>query len=151
MSGDLQFPTYESIGVRPLINSKGTFTIISGSVILPEVRQAMFEASQRYVNLDELMEAVGSRIGELMQCEWGLVTNGCAAALCQITAACVAGTDSEKMARLPDAEGMRNQVIVQASHRYGYDHAVRMVGIEMIDVETRAELEDPSRIARRCC
>ena len=70
MGGELQFPTYESLGVRPLINCKGTFTIISGSVILPEVRQAMFEASQRYVHLDELMEAVGARIGELMQCEW---------------------------------------------------------------------------------
>lgn len=141
MGGELQFPTYESLGVRPLINCKGTFTIISGSVILPEVRQAMFEASQRYVHLDELMEAVGARIGELMQCEWGLVTNGCAAALCQITAACVAGTDPEKMARLPDTEGMRNQVIVQSNHRHGYDHAVRMVGVEMIDVETRADLE----------
>ena len=92
MSDDLQFPTYESLGVRPLINCKGTYTIISGSVVLPEVRQAMYEASQRYVDLDELMEGVGTRSGELMQCEWGLGTNGCAAALCQVTAACGAGT-----------------------------------------------------------
>ena len=87
------------------------------------------------------MEAVGARIGELMQCEWGLVTNGCASALCQVTAACVAGTDHEKMARLPDTTGMKNQVIVQPSHRHVYDHAVRMVGVEMVEVETLAELE----------
>ena len=72
MSGPLHYPTYESLGVRPLVNAKGTYTIISGSLVLPEVRQAMSEASKRYVNLDELMEAVGTRIAELMQCEWGL-------------------------------------------------------------------------------
>src|SRR5947207_2810739 len=116
MSSAMEFPTYESLGVRPLINCMGTYTIISGSVMLPEVRQAMAAASQRYVHLDELMEAAGARIAELMRCEWGLVTNGCAAALCQITAACVAGADPEKMARLPDTTGMKNAVIVQASH-----------------------------------
>ena len=77
----LSFPTYESIGVRPLINGRGTYTIISGSVILPEVRQAMVEASKRYVHLDELMEAVGKRLGQLMGAEFGIVTNGCASAL----------------------------------------------------------------------
>ena len=71
-----EFPTYEGIGVR-LPQLKGNYTIISGSVVLPQVRQAMYEASQRYVHLEELMEAVGARIAELMECEWGLVTNGC--------------------------------------------------------------------------
>ena len=134
-------PTYESIGVRPLINCRGTFTIISGSVILPEVREAIVLASQRYVNIDELMEAVGARIAELMDCEWGLITDGCAAALCQVTAACVAGSDPEKMIRLPDTAGMKNEVIVQTCHRNVYDHAIRMVGIKMIEVDTKAELE----------
>ena len=55
-------PTYESIGVRPLINCKGTFTIVGGSLMLPEVKQAMVAASEGYVHLDELMEQVGSRI-----------------------------------------------------------------------------------------
>ena len=140
MSDAVQFPTYESIGVRPLINCRGTYTIISGSVILPEVCQAMTEASKRYVNLDELMEGVGARIAELMQCEWGLVTSGCAAALCQITAACVAGSDGEKMARLPDTTGLRNQVISQPSHRNVYDHAIRMAGVEIIEVQNKEEL-----------
>ncbi len=134
-------PTYESIGVRPLINCRGTYTIISGSIILPEVREAMTLASQRYVNLDELMEGVGARIAELMECEWGLVTDGCAAALCQVTAACVAGNDPEKMIRLPDTTGMKNEVIVQTCHRNVYDHAIRMVGVKMIEVETKAEFK----------
>ena len=144
MSGDtqdLELPTYESIGVRPLINCKGTYTIISGSLMLPQARAAMYEASRRYVHLDELSEAVGRRIAEVMQCEWGLIVNGCAAALAQLTAACVAGTDPEKIARLPDTAGMRNEVLVQPSHRHMYDHAVRMVGARLIEVRTAAELE----------
>lgn len=139
--GSLNFPTYEQIGLRPLINCRGTYTIVSGSVMLPEVRAAVVEASKCYVHLDELSAAVGARIAELMQCEWGLVTNGCAAALCQVTAACVAGTDPEKMIRLPDTTGMKDEVIVQKAHRHTYDHAVRTVGVRLIEVETRAELE----------
>lgn len=135
-----RIPTYESLGVRPLINCKGTYTIISGSLMLPEVREAMMLAATRYVDLDELMEAVGKRLGELMGAEWGLVTCGCAAALCQVTAACVAGDDPEKMARLPDTTGMKNEVIVQRSHRHVYDHAIRMVGVRLIEVETMEEL-----------
>ena len=81
------FPTYGSVSVRPLINCKGTLTMYSGSVMLPEVRQAMIEASRKYVHIEELMEGVGRRIAEVMQAEFGLVTNGCAAALCQVTAA----------------------------------------------------------------
>ncbi len=140
------FPTYQSIGVRPLINCMGTYTIISGSLMLPEARQAMQEASQAYVHLDELMEKAGTHIAQLMQCEWGLVTNGCAAALCQITAACIAGLDPEKMKRLPDTTGMKNKVIVQPSHRHVYDHAIRMAGAHIVEVETadelRAEIDD---------
>lgn len=134
-------PTYESIGVRPLINCRGTYTIISGSLLLPEARAAMQEASRRYVHLGELSEAVGTRLAELMECEWGLIVNGCAAALCQVAAACVAGTDPEKIERLPDTTGMKDEVIVQKSHRHGYDLAVRMTGARLIEVESLDELE----------
>lgn len=139
-TASLRIPTYESLGVRPLINCKGTYTIISGSLMLPEVREAMMLAATRYVDLDELMEAVGKRLGELMGAEWGLVTCGCAAALCQVTAACVAGDDPSRIARLPDTTGMKNEVVVQRSHRHVYDHAIRMVGVRLREVETMDEL-----------
>ncbi|MFH1567330.1 MAG: aminotransferase class V-fold PLP-dependent enzyme, partial [Gemmatimonadota bacterium] len=96
---------------------------------------------QRYVNLDELAEAAGRRIAQVMQCEWGLIVNGCAAALAQLTAACVAGTDPERIARLPDTTGMKDEVLVQPAHRHMYDHAVRMVGVRLIEVRTAAELK----------
>jgi uncharacterized pyridoxal phosphate-dependent enzyme len=132
---------YEELGVRPLINCVGTVTRFSGSLALPEVRQAMTQASMQYVMIEELMDAVGARLAEVMQCEWGLVTNGCAAALAQVTAACVAGTDPELMGRLPYTEGMKNEVIVQKSHRMGYDRAISAVGTKLIEVTTLDELE----------
>ena len=72
---------YQSIGVKPVVNCRGTFTIITGSQSLPEVKKAMELASRGYVHMDELMEATGKRLAELTKAEWGIVTNGCAAAL----------------------------------------------------------------------
>ena len=82
---------YQSIGVEPVINCRGTFTIIGASIELPEVRAAMDAAAQHYVQLDELAEAVGRRLAELTGAEWGMVSAGCAAGLKHVTAACVAG------------------------------------------------------------
>ena len=136
---DQDYPTYAGIGVRPLINCKGTLTMYSGSVMLPEVRRAMADASGKYVHIEELMEGVGRRIGEITKTEFGLVTNGCAAALCQVTAACVAGTDPDRIARLPDTTGMKNEVVTLKTHRHVYDHAIRMVGISLVETEDDPE------------
>ena len=116
------YPTYASIGVRTLINCKGTLTMFGGSQMLPEARQAMIEASKSYVQMEELVERAGERLGEIMQAEFGLITGGCAAALCQITAGSVAGTDPDNIRRLPDTAGMKNEVITLKSHRHVYDH-----------------------------
>ncbi len=132
---------FQSIGVRPIVNCRGTFTIITGSQTLPEVKRAMDEASRHYVHMDELMEAVSARLAELTGAEWGIVTAGCAAALAHATAACVAGSDPEKMQRLPDLRGLKNEVISPRYSRNEYDHAVRMIGVKMIDVGTREEYE----------
>jgi L-seryl-tRNA(Ser) seleniumtransferase len=132
---------FESIGVKPLINAKGTFTIVTGSLSLPEVKQAMLEASKHYVHLDELMEAVGRRLAALTGAEWGIVTNGCAAALTHATAACIAGTDPEKLQRLPMLAGLKNQVVAPRHSRNVYDHAIRMLGVEVVTVETEEELQ----------
>lgn len=131
---------YQSIGVRPLVNCKGTFTIISGSQSLPEVKRAMDEASRHYVHLDELMEAVGKRLAELTGAEYGIVTAGCAAALTHATAACIAGADPEKMQRLPNLAGLKNEVIMPRYSRNVYDHAVRMLGVKVVEVGTPEEL-----------
>lgn len=130
---------YERIGVRPMINCKGTYTIISGSQTLPEVKRAMDEASRHYVHLDELMDAVAQRLAALTRAPWGIVTSGCAAALTHATAACITGGDPEKMQRLSDVNGLKNEVIVPRPSRNVYDHAVRMTGARIVTPETREE------------
>src|SRR5207247_4193066 len=131
-----------SIGVRPIINARGTYTIISGSTMLPDVREAMAAASQHYVHLDELAEAVGARLAELTKAEWGLVTVGCAAALTHATAACVAGGNPDLHVRIPSLAGFpRDEVVIPKHSRNVYDAALRAVGVRVIEVSTPAELD----------
>ena len=132
---------YDQLGVRPLINAAGTYTVLSASLMPREVVQAMEEASRYHVSIPELQQAVGKRISALLGSEAALVTAGAAAALTLGTAACVAGKDQDKIQRLPDTTGMKNEVLIQKSHRFAYDHAVRAVGIKLIEVETRTQLE----------
>lgn len=133
---------YTRLGVRPLINCKGTYTIITGSQTLPEVKDAMFEASRHYVHLDELMEAVGLRLSDLTGAEWGIVTAGCSAAETLATCACVAGGDPEKIQRLPNLEGLKDEVIIPGYSRNVYDHAIRMVGVRIVEAENMVQLQD---------
>jgi L-seryl-tRNA(Ser) seleniumtransferase len=133
---------YASIGMRPLINARGTFTIISGSTMLPEVRAAMDAAAKKYVHLDELAEAVGARLAALTGAEWGLVTNGCSAGLTLASSACVAGGNPDLHVRLPDLTGFpKNEAIIPTHSRNVYDAAIRSVGLRVVEVSTIAELE----------
>jgi uncharacterized pyridoxal phosphate-dependent enzyme len=132
---------YRALGVRPFINCCSVRTMHGGSLMLPEVRAAIDAASRQFVNLDELMEAAGSRIAELTGAEWGIVTCGSAAAVALGTAACVAGNDPVKMLRLPFTDGMVNRVIIPRKQRFAYDQAVRMIGCRIVEIDTRAELD----------
>lgn len=134
---------FKELGVRPFINAAGTFTTLTASLMWPEVLEAINYASKVFVPLNDLQEAAGKRVAELIGCEAAMITSGAAAALTVGTAACVAGKNPEWIRRIPDlaGTGMKSEVIVQKSHRYGYDHAVRNCGIKMIEVETADELE----------
>ena len=137
---------FTEIGVRPILNARGTYTIISGSRSLPEVKQAMFEASNYFVHLDELMDAVGKELGQLTGAEWGIATTGCEAAIALATVACIAGTDPEKSQALPYIKG-RDQVIIPKHSRNPYDFGVRMTGVEIVEIDSAEELR--SKLSKR--
>ncbi len=133
---------FKELGVRTMINAAGTYTALTASLMQPEVMDAINYASNKFVRLNELHDAVGRRIAEMLQCEAAMVPSGAAAALTAGTAACVAGSDPDAIRRIPtDMTGLKTEVIIQKSHRYGYDHAVRNCGVSMVEVETAAELE----------
>lgn len=139
---------YLRLNVRPFINCASVRTIHGGSLMRPEVKAAMQRAGGQFVNIYELMEEAGKRIGELMGCEFGIVTPGSAAAVCLGTAGAVAGNDPERISRLPLTEGMRNKVLMPKGHRFSYDHAIRMVGTTIHEFASKDELkkllEDPT-------
>jgi L-seryl-tRNA(Ser) seleniumtransferase len=138
---------YTRIGVRPFINCTATITINGGSLTLPEVVSTIEQASHYHVNLNELMEKVGDRLAGLLQVEWGIVTAGAASSLMFATAGCLAGTDPEKMQRLPSLEGLPNEVIMPRESRNVYDHAIRNLNVRVIEVDTPDELQ--AAIGRR--
>src|SRR5271168_3167312 len=131
---------YRAIGVRPVVNARGTFTIITGSETLPSVKEAMDEASRSFVQMDELMEGVGARLAEITGAPWGIVTAGCCAALTHCTTASIAGTNPERMQRLPDLTGMKNEVVIPEYSRNVYDHAIRMLGVKVVTVSDPKDL-----------
>lgn len=138
---------FQSIGVEPIINCRGTFTIIGGSIERPEVRSAMEAASKNFVQYDELAYGVGKRLADITGAEWGMVSAGCAAGMKHVTAACVTGGNPEKLIRIPDLRGFdKTEVVIPRSSRNVYDHAIRNIGVTIIDVETPEELENALNI-----
>jgi L-seryl-tRNA(Ser) seleniumtransferase len=127
---------YRALGVRTVLNAAGTLTRLGGSRMAPEVLAAMAEASRSYVRIEDLQEAAGREIAAATGAESGYVTSGAAAGLLLGTAACVAGLDLQRMERLPDtsAPGTKNEVVVHRVHRNSYDHAVRTVGVKLVEV-----------------
>jgi uncharacterized pyridoxal phosphate-dependent enzyme len=131
---------YTRIGVRPFINCTATLTINGGSLTFPEVIAAMEQAAHFHVDLDELMERASARLAELLHVEWAIVTAGTAAALTHATAACLVGTDPEKIQRLPNLAGLKDEVIIPRESRNAYDHAVRTLGVKIVEVNNKEEL-----------
>jgi uncharacterized pyridoxal phosphate-dependent enzyme len=132
---------FRELGVRPFINAAGTYTAMTASLMPPEVMGAINYASRHYVMLDELHDKVGERIATLLHCEAAMVTSGAASALTLGTAAVLTGTDRQKIVDLPNLANMKSEVIVQKSHRFGYEHAVRNCGVRLVEVETREDVE----------
>lgn len=133
---------YPSFGVRPVINCRGTLTVISGSLELPEVRAAVEAAGQHHVVLDELMEAAAKRLAEITGAEWALISSGCAAGMAHTTAACVTGGNPDLHVRIPDLTGFaKDEVVIPKASRNEYDQAIRSVGVRIIEVGDAAEYE----------
>lgn len=125
---------YERLGVRTRINAAGLLTRLGGSLMPPEVLEAMAEAARSFVDIAELQARASAVIAECTGAEAGYVTSGAAAALTLGTAACLTGLDAARMERLPHTEGMPHDILMCRTHRTGYDHAIRAAGARIHDV-----------------
>ena len=132
---------FKELGVTPVINAAATMTFLSGSLMLPEVLDAINSTSHHFANMYELQDKVGAKIAEMLHVEAAMVTSGAACALLLGTAACITGTDHEKIKMLPILPGERKEVIIQKSHRYLFDQAITTTGAKLIEVTGKAEME----------
>ena len=130
---------YTRLGVKTVINCRGTWTYLSGSLEFPEVREAQVEAAQHFVNMLELQRAVGRRLSELTGAESGIVTSGAAGAMAAATAGCMAGTNDKYIWQLPDTTGLKHEVIMVGG-RSAFDSAIRLTGAKLVLVYSPEEL-----------
>jgi uncharacterized pyridoxal phosphate-dependent enzyme len=139
MGFDPRENVYSRLGVKTVINCRGTWTYLSGSLEFPEVRAAQAEAAKYFVNMVELQSAVGRRLAELTGAESGLITSGAAGAMAASAAACMAGSDPQKIWQLPDTTGLKHEVIMVGG-RSAFDNAIRLTGAKLVLVETAEEI-----------
>lgn len=125
---------YEELGVPTVINAASTKTRIGGSLMRPEVLEAMTDASGAFVRLSDLQAHASERIADVTGSEAGYVTSGAAAGLTLGTAACIAEDDLAVMDQLPNTKGVASEVVMPRTHRNGYDHAIRASGATIVDV-----------------
>jgi L-seryl-tRNA(Ser) seleniumtransferase len=130
---------YTRLGVKPVINGRGTWTYLSASLELPEVKAAQEAASQHYVNIFELQVAVGRRLAALTGAESGMITSGAAGAMASATAGCIAGTDPDKIWQLPDTTGLKHEVVMVGG-RSPFDNAIRLAGGKLVLADSADQL-----------
>jgi uncharacterized pyridoxal phosphate-dependent enzyme len=127
---------YDELGVTKVINGYATLTSLGGSIMPPEVLAAMVGAAQHFVDIDELQRKAGAKIAEWTRNEAAYVSSGASAGLVLSTAACITGLDADKRARLPNTDGMKNEVIVHRHGRVAYDFAIRQAGGVLVEIGT---------------
>ena len=134
---------YEELGVRPVLNAQGNRTLLGGGTPSPAVRALMDESEEYFFVMNELQDAVGERIADMLGVEAALVTSGCSAALAMAAAGCMTGQDPDKVDQIPDTTGMPNEIIIQKRLRVKYDRCMTIPGAKLIEVgdaeETRPE------------
>ena len=124
---------YKDLGLKKVVNAWGTVTKLGGSIMAPEVVEAMREAAESFINMEELHKAAGRRIAELLEVEAACVTCGAAAGLAVATAACMTGMRKSFAYQLPDTTGMKNEILVLKCHHDLYDQSMLLTGAKFVE------------------
>jgi L-seryl-tRNA(Ser) seleniumtransferase len=134
---------YRKLGVRTFINAYGTLTTLGGTLMEPEVKRVMEEASRHFVAIHDLQKQVGLRLAALTGAEAGFVTAGASCSICLATCAVTVGSDLAKIRRLPDLTGSKTEIVMQKAHTGSgnpYDHNWRMIDTKIVAAETADEI-----------
>lgn len=115
---------FEQLGLRKIINASGKMTALGASAVSDEIAESLKNAAQDYVDIDELMEFTGTVIAELTGAEDGCPTCGAAAGIAISTAAVIAGKNLSLIERLPNSEGLRNEIIIQKGQQVHFGASI---------------------------
>jgi len=121
---------YSELRVRPIINAATTWTVLGGSLMPPEVLDAMRDAAQAFVDMHELQESAGRELARLTNNDAAYVTGGAAAGIVLSVLGSRTRGDLASIGRLLEGSGsdLPDEVIMHAAHRMPYDPAVRFAG-----------------------
>ncbi len=125
---------YADLGVRPVINAAGAYTILGGSALSPRVQRAMDDANRYFVEMRALLESSGKIVAGILGCEAAYITSGAGGALALAAAACMTGKDEARIERLPDTTGMKDEILIQRAGRIKYDRCVTIPGAKLVEV-----------------
>ena len=133
---------YAKLGVPTIINAAGTYTTLTAACMPPVVLAAVQRAALHPVRLHDLQIKAGEYVAKRLRCEGAVITSGASGAISLATAACMQRANKIGPLDMPQAiDGMKNQVIVQKAHRYGYDHAMFLCGARVTEVVTMEEYQ----------
>jgi D-glucosaminate-6-phosphate ammonia-lyase len=138
---------YRQLGVEPIINANATETILGGSLMRPEVIDAMSRAADSFVDLVELEDVVGERLARLTRNEAAFVCGGAAAGLFLAAVACMTRDVEDGILRLEDLARLPREFVVHPGHLVPYVSAIQLAGGVLVEVGStdgtnQATLED---------
>ena len=126
--------------VKRVLNAMGVPTILGANTVSNAVRSSVDGILQVSVEIDELQAAACRVISRCTGAEAGCVTSSCSAALAISAAAAMTGSDLAAIARLPDTDGMPDQVVLPIAHDVNFGaqvaQMIRIAGAEVVRVGT---------------
>jgi uncharacterized pyridoxal phosphate-dependent enzyme len=131
---------FERHKVRRIVNALGTSTIVGANTASPEVIAVAAEALSVNCEIDELQRAASRAIAKATGAEAGGVTSSASSGIAIATAACMTGADLSRISRLPDSEGMADEVLLQLAHDVNFgapiSQVVRLPGASVVRLGT---------------
>ena len=132
---------YTRLGVKPLINGRGTWTYLSATLELPEVKAAQEEAAQHFVSIFDLQIAMTVASPNSPARESGMITSGAAGAMAVATAGCIAGTDPDcRSGGYPTPMASRTNRCIMVGGRSVVDSAIRLTGAKLVLVDSAEQI-----------
>ena len=126
------------LGLRPIINVSGTMTSLGASIVVPEAVQMAERILSEFVEINELHRRASTTIAQATGAEAGCITASCSAGITIAVAGCMTGADLARIEQLPDAAGMKDEVLIQAGHMVYYgapiEQALRLTGAKVVPV-----------------